>query len=278
MFLFIILICQLSLPSFAKEITTDFVSYIDYPTGKEKDTLLLLSSGNVLKLPSTQNQNLKIITDAKNKNQQVVFEINKDRRILNVSIKTLSLKKTALQSSSAHQEYHPTIHENAEDINSIFRNLRGRARRSSQCYNRAHVWAYESKNKFDLNSMKVFMFYTRRYIRRYNFHWWFHVAPFTYLKTNDAFDEKVLDYRFTQRPHAMKDWTDIFMHNKAYCPEIKLYSQYRDHQEDEDCYLLKVSMFYLQPLDLDNLERYQSVKTDWINYELKRAYRNGFGI
>lgn len=147
---------------------------------------------------------------------------------------------------------------------------------NSQCYNRAHVWVYEAKNNYSLNAMKVFMFYTRKYIRQYNFEWWFHVAPFTYIQEGESTVEKVLDPRFTRGPLVMKSWTDIFMRNKVTCPAITKYSQYANNQEAEYCYLYKASMYYVQPLDLENLENTGRTKTAFYNWEVNRAYRQGF--
>jgi hypothetical protein len=126
--------------------------------------------------------------------------------------------------------------------------------------------------------MKVFLFFTSKYIRRYDYEWWFHVAPYTLTQEDEEVRERVLDFKFTRSPLLMKNWTDLFMINKASCPVVGKYSEYRQQQDREDCYLMKESMYFLQPLDLSQLEETGRGKTNWNSFEIKRAYRNGFGI
>lgn len=126
--------------------------------------------------------------------------------------------------------------------------------------------------------MKMFIFYTRKYIREYDFQWWFHVAPYTYVKIQEANEQRILDRTFAREPLAVKSWTDIFMKNKVDCSVITKYSDYENHQESQYCYLYKASMYYLQPLDLENHEQTGATKTKWLDYEVSRAYWNGFGM
>jgi hypothetical protein len=88
--------------------------------------------------------------------------------------------------------------------------------------------------------------------------------------------ERVLDYMFLYSPTNMQRWTDYFMLNDAICPTVTKYSDYANHQEKAHCYLIKTSMYYYQPLDLDKLERNGSHKNEWVNWEVNNAYRQGF--
>lgn len=247
------------------------ISSIDYARAPGEEHLLYLSDGNVVRLQDQKD--LKSFEQLQNQKRFIRFNVDKNRKIQ--SFKILHVQPSQTEESFA-SEYQPSVLSSNDQAMNIFRNMKRGWSSSSQCYNRAHVWVYESKNNFALNSMKVFMFYTRKYIRQYNFGWWFHVAPFTYIQEGEGTVEKVLDPRFTRGPLLMKSWTDVFMKNKVVCPVITKYSQYANNQEAEYCYLYKASMYYVQPLDLDNLEQRGTTKTQFYNWEVNRAYRQGF--
>ena len=115
--------------------------------------------------------------------------------------------------------------------------------------------------------MKAFIFFTKRYLREYNFGWWFHVSP--YLLLGDQ--QTVLDRTYTKQPLPVKAWTDNFMKNKVTCPEISQYSQYRNNQEKEYCYLRKVSMYYYQPSDIEAADNNGKPKEGWVDWELNQS-------
>lgn len=250
------------------------ISQIDYPQNQSEMPLLFMDDGSVLKITSRQKSDLLPYINAERNSSVLRISINKKRQVLGVE--TLGYRPTVIQKINEVEEYLPTVLNSETEAYRIFSNLR-RARSRSQCYNRAHIWTYESKKKFNLDSMKVFMFYTRRYIREYDFDWWFHVAPFTYVGPALESSERVLDFTFTRSPVPMKTWTDIFMRNDAYCPTIKKYSEYENNQEGAYCYLYKTHMYDYQPLDLEARERSGAMKTNWVNWEVNNAYRNGFG-
>lgn len=274
--MFSILFAFFSLSTFASVYQGE-IARIDYPRTNEKDTLIFLNDGKVLKVDESKSNSIFDLEIAKRKRSIIQFTINPDRTITHFN-EVDSSQKPAHEIHSLGTSYEPTILASAEEAKTVFKGLRRGASAWSQCYNRAHIWSYESKNKFNLDSMKVFTFYTRKYIREYNFDWWFHVAPFTYVKAGEEIEERVLDPMFAKGPLKTKDWTDIFMRNKVTCPVISKYSEYENNEEASYCYLYKASMFYLQPLDLDRLERSGVTKSEWLNYEVRRAYRNGFNI
>lgn len=254
------------------------IHHLDYPRPGEDLTLVYLSSGDVLKVPVEEKDLHKELEEAFKHHQVLELEYNHDRFIEAVSSFQDNKQPVTTKRIPTNESYNPTILSSQFDASQLFRSLRRGATSWSQCYNRAHIWAYESKYYNDINSMKVFLFFTRKYIRQYNYKWWFHVSPFTYVDEGNGIQEKVLDLAFTRGPTPMKQWTDLFMYNRATCPEVTKYSQYENHQEEEYCYLHKATMFYLQPLDLDNLERSGQIKSNWVDYEVRRAYRNGFNI
>lgn len=271
--IFSLFLCFLTLNAFAATHTGSIVK-IDYGE-KNESPLLLLDDGYVLKI--TSKNTLKDFERARAQGLILKFRLDKNRNV--IATRTIGqVPKINYSQEENRIDYTPTVLNTLNEAQTIFKNLRKGARSRSQCYNRAHIWSYESKLSHKLDSMKVFMFYTRKYIREYNFEWWFHVAPYTYVNEGGQPTERVLDLRFAREPLHMKSWTDIFMKNDVVCPEVTKYSQYENHQEAEYCYLFKASMYFVQPLDLDNMERNGTVRNDWNSYEIKRAYRNGFGI
>lgn len=266
----LVLLAFVSLNSWAR-MQRGTIHKIDYG----KPDLLLMNDGSVLKVSPKDKDMLKFYEEAIAEGDVLLFEVDKNRVIQ--STEAVDSIEEVNTNARKFEKYLPTVLTSSSEVRKIFNSFRRDWSSSGQCYNRAHVWSYEAKNQFKHDSMKVFTFYTRKYIRKYNFEWWFHVAPFTYLKEGDMITEKVLDPRFAREPLSVKPWTDIFMRNKAICPVISKYSDYENHQEKEWCYLYKASMYYVQPLDLDNLERTGTTKTKFLNWEVKRAYRNGFG-
>lgn len=163
-----------------------------------------------------------------------------------------------------------------EDGKSLFNTMNRKTRRWSQCYNRAHVWAYELSKKYidnkRLNIGKTWIFFTQKYIREYKYKWWFHIAPYTqYKNSNEIF---VMDRSFAKKPIALKSWTDIFMKNDAKCKIVKYYSHYRKNQQSESCYIILSSMYYWQPFNIENLEKGEAPKESFKIEELEKAYRN----
>lgn len=264
----------LTLPSFALTITSQIH---DLDITKSYDhNLVLLMSGDVVKIPRGDQALTNLLEKAKDDKAWIEFNLDEDREILSVQSAAERIKDDSHLNSPEVLVYEPSVLNTYQEAQKIFKGLNPYYRNGSECYNRAHVWSYESLTKHGLNSMKVFMFYTRKYIREYNFKWWFHVAPFTYVMENGSPSEKVLDYFFANNPLDTKKWTDIFMYNKAECPVITKYTDYSQHEYENWCYLFKTSMYYYQPLDLEALENQGREKNNWVNWEVNNAYRQGF--
>ncbi len=223
--------------------------------------LLFLETGEVIQskhLPESIKKNAK-------RNQPLTFEFDSNHKLL----RAISPLRT--------DEYIPSRLTQYE-IDENFKFFRKGARRVSQCFNRAHVWTFESKKNFNFNSMKVFLFFTKKFIRETNFKWWFHVAPANYLKSSNQNQLIVLDPFFTSTPLPIHEWTNLFVTKNIKCLEAQSYSEYELNQEKESCVTLKSSMYYLQPKDLRALEERIVHKKTWVKGEIQRAYRNGFGI
>lgn len=76
----------------------------------------------------------------------------------------------------------------------------------------------------------------------------------------------------------MKTWSNIFIKSKRTCPVITKYSEYYNNEEKEDCYLHYSSMYFWKPRDLEELEMSGTEKESFIDYEIRKAYKQGFNI
>ena len=163
--------------------------------------------------------------------------------------------------------YVPTQLATVAETADIYNNLEVLNSRS-QCYQRAHLWSLQMWNQRGIRSMKVFLFFTRRFIREYRYKWWFHVAPFVYA----GGQETVLDPTFTDTPLEMGKWTNEFVTSQWPCPEVSTYAQFEDNQEAQHCYTLKMPMYYYQPKDIEALDGGTTI-TDWRQWDLDHAAR-----
>ncbi len=154
--------------------------------------------------------------------------------------------------------------------------LDNRTKHNSQCYNRAHGWAYDMFSKRGIHSGKVFIFFTSKYIREKDYEWWFHVAPYVMVQTENMSVEHVLDRSYSRGPRDMRTWTNIFMYNDALCPQVTKYSDYRRNQQTEWCYLIKTSMYFRSPRDIENLEKLGTMRTEFSIPQVRASRRQAF--
>ena len=253
------------------------IEYIDRGNAMEAD-LAYFSDGRVGILGEAGSTNVKLAEEALEQNLQVNVSLNKDSKVMKLQlIKSEEIAPDSETKITPFQsEYQPTILPNMTSVSSIFKRMNRSWQRDSQCYNRAHVWNYEEFAKTGLLSKKVFIFYTRRYIRNYNFYWWFHAIPTVLAQSEGQIVERALDPMFAKSPLPMKAWTDIFIKSRRTCPVITKYSTYRNNQETEDCYLHFASMYFWQPRDLEKLEQTGFAKTNFIRSEIDHSYWEAF--
>jgi hypothetical protein len=207
--------------------------------------------------------------------QQVEVELDKNYNILSAQSIAITADDEFEIDSEEPQDiapYRPSVLKDYNSALSILNKMRRDYNKDGQCFNRAHVWAYEEYKRSRLKSMKLFLFFTNRYIRNYRFHWWFHVTPMTYVGSTP----RTLDRRYASGPHQTKTWTDIFIKSLRTCPTIKLFNTYANNQEREDCYLIPVSMFYVIPRDIEKRDLSGVEKEQFYEKEIDRAYRDAF--
>lgn len=89
---------------------------------------------------------------------------------------------------------------------------------SSICSNRALVWAHNMKRQYNIDSAKIFLFYTEKTGEASDKTWWYHVAPMV----NENGSLWVVDAgfpRFVRRPLTKEDWLKKFVSSNN-CKEI----------------------------------------------------------
>lgn len=172
------------------------------------------------------------------------------------------------------EPYSPTVVKNTNAALKLFRGMRRDYNLKGECYNRAHIWTVESKKKSDANLMKIFMFFTERYIRKYKFHWWFHVTPMVYV--GNLKSPRTLDRRYTSGPRQTKTWSNTFVRSKKTCKIVDKFDDYFENQQNEDCYHIYTSMYYVKPRDIEKRDLTGVEKTEFIEREVNKAYKNAF--
>jgi len=222
----------------------------------------------------------KILVEAAQQSLQNgdTVEINLDSKLNLISIQTVAPEAVLENEDLPPSEmlsYVPSIISLVTAQN-VFQGMRRDYQNQSQCYNRAHIWTYEAFKRNALRSNKLFLFFTTRYIRKYNFYWWFHVTPMAYVGGTTQPFWRTLDRRYTSGPLSTKTWTDIFMRNDALCPVVSTYSRYRNHQQEQDCYLIPTSMYFWQPYDIQRQESTGYVKTQFFSSQINAAYQEAF--
>lgn len=172
------------------------------------------------------------------------------------------------------EPYSPAVVKNTNAARKIFKKMRRDYTRAGECFNRAHIWSFEEFKRSGLKSMKIFMFFTERYIRRYKFHWWFHVTPMVYVKNLKS--PRTLDRRYTSGPRQTKSWSNTFVKSKRRCKIVNKFDDFWLNQKSQDCYHIHTSMFYVIPRDIEKRDLTGIEKTGFVEREIKKAYKNGF--
>src|SRR5690606_5817297 len=130
----------------------------------------------------------------------------------------------------------------------------------------------------NLYSSKAWLFFTKKYIRKYKFEWWFHVAPMVHVVIDGEVKERVMDIKYARGPIKLKTWTDIFMRDRSDCPVVQKYSDHANYPESGTCFTMKSSMYYYQPIDLEKLERHQIEKNSWNAAEVQQAFMDALDV
>ena len=130
-------------------------------------------------------------------------------------------------------------------------------------------------------SMKILIYYTKRFRQEIGGKWWFHIAPMISVEG----EHYVMDKEFTRGPVTDVEWEQIFtkkMEEKGVhgyrCKVIQNIKEYYEeyNQNNEYCNIQVTSMYYWEPNDMSRLDKTGQQKTEFINWELKTAAKNVF--
>lgn len=239
-----------------------------------EDHLILLKSGRVLFI-NPRHYSLKDFSPNTN------IEVEEDEEMQVKSISSIPSFESNEEEEREVASYSPdaTVLESYDKAYSIFRGMNRSWRNKSECTDRAQVWTYEEWRKHGLISKKVFLFFTNTYIRRYRFHWWFHVSPYTLVRDGEGVTEYAMDRRYSRTPLTMKSWTDIFIRSKRHCP-VTSYSYYRSHKNGrEHCFAVKSSMYNRLPYHVrqqeDNGRSVSGFSRSEVNFSYRAFTRRG---
>lgn len=276
--------------------TTKTIGIVDVEKVDEFSFAVFATDGEIYEIDQDFGLTLEQAIEAKNNQEKVEVEISEfsdTEDVLGVRSKILDVRRMSLKTDAADapmstsklfyndgllmNDYITNFRDSGR-VDQVFNAQRTDVRKKSQCYNRAHVWSWEMRRFTEggrvVQPGKMWLYFTRKYIRAYRYKWWFHVAPFVQLNGQDT----VMDRKFLRGPINRKGWTDFFVQSKQLCPVVTRYSSYRNNPYEGHCFLMRTSVHYYQPYQAENLETGRGQEqTGWQTWELKRAYRDGIG-
>jgi hypothetical protein len=270
------LLVLFSTSAFAAKSLTSQIHDIDYGRKSDDEVLILLKSGHVIKVSNDEKKLLPLSLSSTDENWYK-FTIDDERYLLDWERSQgyeSDLEETLF--SAARGSYVPTTIASMDVAQKYHREARRGWTEDAQCFNKGQVWSYEWWRKHSLKSMKLYIFFTRNYIRKYNFEWWFHVAPYVHVLDEGKVVERVMDIKYTRNPLPFKRWSDIFMRNDAACRVITKYSDYADYPYTGQCYFIRANMYMYQPADLEMQEAWGYSKDAWLMNEVKGAYEQAY--
>ncbi len=244
----------------------------------ESNYLIKFENGRVGHI-SSSDKNIGASNLLEVEGEMVEAKLDNNYNIVSVKkIKTNAgeTKATQFLDSMAPPLYEPTIIPDMAEATKIFRRLNPNYKRSSECSNRAHVWASEEFKNNNIKSMKIFVFFTASYINRVRLKWWFHVAPMLAVQVGDKVEGRVMDFMFNHSPVSVKEWTDQFVFSKRPCRPTTKFSEYDVNPQTEDCYQMEGPMYNWTPRDFHNQETQNRYKTDFSQGEIRAAYGEAF--
>ena len=249
---------------------------IDYGRPHE-EPMLMLASGDVAFYPKTKGTTFEYLVRAIKTKEWFEITINSEREIIYISkLPRPQANQFYDKLMALRAEYTPTVLPSLEKANEVFSLGRKDAKKVSQCFNRAHIWSYEWETKHNVQTSKVWLYFTRKYIRRYRFEWWFHVAPTVLVKIDNQIKERVMDLKYLKGPSTIKQWSDTFLRDRSDCPIIKKFSDYANFPESSMCYVQRSNPYFYQPVDLEKFEHLGEEKMGWVSSDVSSAYLEAF--
>lgn len=265
----------------AKAETQTKIHSIDYGEQITDEVLVFLMNGNLLRLAPAETEFLSSLRKAFDKDAWVSIDVNESGKLVSVR-ETLVLSPANFKEHSEKMfsgDYVPSVLPSYDVARNLFLKMRKPLSTETECWQRAHVWAYDWRVNENLFTSKIWIFFTRKYLRENtDFTWWFHVAPLVHVNIDGVIKERVMDQRYGAGPQMIKRWTDTFVRDRANCPVVDAYSNHELNQDAASCFLQKSSMYYLQPSDLELLEKFDVSRDSWVEAEVVDAYDKAFGV
>ena len=266
------IILTMSFSAFAERLQSKIHS-IDTATKNGDPHLIMMDNARVIFVDYHDTELLDSFRDSLERGDTLDIEVDENGNFLGAeSIDPKAFIPTSGKVNKVNFSYDPSV-VSSSSATSIFRRMRRDYQNESQCYNRAHIWAWEEYQNSGLKSVKHFLFFTRRYIRNYRYKWWFHVSPSVKVS---GLGDRILDRRYTSGHRSVSSWTRNFIHSGRSCPVVHKYYDYRNNQESQDCYLIPVSMYFWQPRDIERRDRTGYEKTQFYKSEVDYAYWEAF--
>lgn len=237
---------------------------IDFGDGQE-DVLVFHRSGQLTRVSAEDVTRIQ--------------QLQKIRETLPVITQQFAFIKKQNSSLALESAYVPSVLNSFDEVRKLFFEMRPSPVLHSECWQRAHVWAYEWRVKHSLFTSKAWIFFTRKYLRENpDLNWWFHVAPLVHVRLDGVIKERVLDRKYTNGPLSLKKWSDTFIRSREHCRVVDTYSDHANYQDSAACFIQKSSMYYLQPMDLELLEKFDTVRDGWVEAEIRTAYAEAFEL
>ena len=262
---------------------------MDAPIGGEKDYRVLSTvDGRIYKLEASNEAAMSALNVAISTRSNVELVLTPGNNDLISSVEILSASRAdaftllnweknrandVSREARNHENrldsgFEPTVLDSKSEANKLFKSVYSYDTGydvEDHCYDRAHYWARTFFTEDEVNSQKVFIFFTPKYQREHDFKWWFHVAPFVLVGASER--EYVLDPTFESEPLTMKQWALDFATKAKKCYDGKNLGVYYSKGETEDCVLVRASMYHYTPSDLDSIP---SV-TSWRCADIRRV-------
>lgn len=275
----------LTLPLWATTQLTTQIHDIDHGEHITDEALVFLKNGQVVKVNVNEPRLYEELAEAQMNHQTVDLEIGEDREILALNVRKDLPEpepqiepKLLLQGPDPLAGYNPSV-ASPELARQMFREQRNASKEETQCFNRAHIWTYEWRVKHNFYSKKIWIFFTRKFIRRHNFDWWFHVSPMINVVEDGQIKERTMDKKYSRGPLPLQKWAHIFLRGEnVLCPYVRHYSEHNSMPEGGSCFFQKSSMYYYQPVDLEFLDKFGSVRSSWSEADVRAAYAEAFEI
>lgn len=267
---FILLLLVLTQIANAEEFTSRIHSISE--GARKQSPLVRFDNGRVTFLSSRKDKLLEALKKSLEAEEEVSVDV--DRNNFLIDAQPTDGESNIEDETNPSQPFTPAVMKTSSAALKVFKKMKRNFRSGGQCYNRAHIWSYEEFKRSGLNSMKIFMFFTERYIRKYKYHWWFHVTPMVYVGSSKK--PMTLDRRYTSGPRTTKSWSDIFIKSKRTCPKVDTFNEFWLNQKTQDCYHIHTSMYYVIPRDIEKRDLTGEERVEFREKDIKKAYKDAF--